>query len=135
LGFPHGQPRGGEQFEEAASAKKVKVFRVYMRLLAKSVTSLSGSGPTVFNPCKTVAIKLCGRFSASSTAEDMFVNNRKRRISAYGQSQPIRRYPLFGESEPGEDQSGGYYRDLRVSDKKVLAVLSPDGSGKSFKPH
>src|SRR5260370_40319725 len=105
-----------------------------MRLLAKSVTSLSGSGPTVFNPCKTVAIKLCGRFSASSTAEDMFVNNRKRRISAYGQGQPIRRYPLFGESEPGQDQSGDYYRDLRVSDKKVLPERVPDRIGQSFHP-
>ncbi len=82
LVFSHRQARGGEQFEEPASAKKVEVLSIYMRLLTKSIPGLPCSGPAVFDPRKTFAIKLRGRFSASSGAEDIFVKYGKRRINA-----------------------------------------------------
>src|SRR5713101_6461758 len=82
LVFSHRQARGGEQFEEPASAKKVEVLGIYMRLLTKSIPGLPCSGPAVFNSGKPLAIKLRGRFRARSGAEDIFVKYCKRGIDA-----------------------------------------------------
>src|ERR1700693_2079070 len=134
LVLPHWQPGGGEQLKKAASAKKVKVLRVYVRLLAKSLAGLPGPGPGVFHPRKTLAVKGCGRFNARARAEDMLVRNRERHINAERHGQPIGREPLLRERHPGQYEPGGQYSDLYVSDKDVPALLNLNGSAKSFQP-
>src|SRR5260370_29806369 len=82
LVFSHRQARGGKQFEEPASPKKVEVLGIYMRLFTKSIPGLPSSRPAGFDTRNTLAIKLRGRFRASSGAVDKFVINGERRIDA-----------------------------------------------------
>src|SRR5260370_8093428 len=106
-----------------------------MGLLAESITGLPSSGPAVLDTCKTFAMKLRGRLSATSGADDVFVKKRERSINAQRHSQPIRRDPLLGERHPSHHQRSDDHSDLCVSYTDVLAVHSRNGSGKSFEPH